>query len=914
MSKSLIKVIQHKWVIQWVGIIAFSILIWWVGPMLTVAGKAPLDLAANRFLTILLIVIIWLTYHLVSLSKSNQTDLQLMAELSVSQEDLAPSFVLDAKNKEAAELKRKFQSALRGLKEIQSDESFNQQYIYKLPWYIIIGAPGSGKTTLLSNSGINFPIKDDAGVTKIRGIGGTRNCDWLFSDEAIFIDTAGRYTTQDSDKDIDAAGWKRFLKLLKKYRPQRPVNGVLFTLSLSDMLTWSEEELGRHARILRQRVMELHEILSITIPIYLILTKCDLIAGFTEFFEDLDPEERKQVWGFTLAADQKEFIKTTPTHLEELQKRLQKKRIDRIQQERDLVQRGLIIDFPQQMELFKPLLMRFLEQTFNTGHVKPQPLLRGIYFTSGTQKGTPIDRVTSHLADAFGLNIRRLSVFSGHVKTFFISRLFTEVILPESELAGVDLGVMRRRTLLRWAVNGAVLGLMTILIILWFTSYTRNTLVLNRINGLMDHYGTLQKKASRFRIDSDNLLDRLDTIVTVKKAFPKQRWWEGFGLYQGKKLQWEIQRIYHKLLLYDLLGLIKLHIEYDLKQYIMAANNYKKIDSSKLYDLLKVYLMIGRSEKMDSAMMYDWAKLENKKIFPKDSFRRAQMQTHLDALFKLSLDAISLDQKLIIQARDVLNSNPLYFNLYTNLKRQMLKDHAHDFYLKDVIDPNGLSILTTVNGQSVHNLKIPGWYTLEGYHDVFETKGVLLIEEALKESWVLGTPAQNQKVSLGYIYRKLQDLYFADYERYWRSLLNNLKIKRAENLDQTIHITDTLAGPDTPLIPILMALNKHTGFVFPPHRNWSKLKNAQAAVPGQVLPKSARDVANKFKDISDLVTPTGNQAPPIDRVLLQLARLRDKLLLDGYDDAKDVIFQSRQIFSHLPEPLVSWLMSLLEST
>ena len=914
MSKRLIKVIQHKWVIQWVGIIAFGILIWWAGPMLNVAGKAPLDLAANRFLMILLIVIVWLTYHLLSLSKSNQTDLQLMAELSASQEDFAASLVIDGKNKEAAELKRKFQSALRGLKEIQSDDRFNQQYIYKLPWYMIIGAPGSGKTTLLSNSGINFPVKDDTGVTKIRGIGGTRNCDWLFSDEAIFIDTAGRYTTQDSDKAIDAAGWKRFLKLLKKYRPQRPVNGVLFTLSLSDMLTWSEEELSRHARILRQRVMELHEHLGITIPIYLILTKCDLIAGFTEFFEDLDPEERKQVWGFTFAADQKELIKTTSAQLEELQKRLQKKRIDRIQQERDLVRRGLIIDFPQQMELFKPLLMRFLEQTFNIGQAQAQPLLRGIYLTSGTQKGTPIDRVTSHLADAFGLNIRRLPVFSGHVKTFFISKLFTEVILPESELAGVDLGVMRRRTLLRWAVNGVILGLMTILIILWSTSYTRNTLALHRINGMMDHYEILQREASRSGIDANDLLDRLNTIVSVKKAFSKQRWWEGFGLYQGQKLQWEIQRIYHKLLLYDLLGLIKLHIESDLKQDLMTANSHKKMDSSKLYDLLKVYLMFGRPEKMDSAMMYHWAKLENKKIFPKDPVRRAQMQTHLDALFKLSLDSVPLDQGLIIQARAILNTNPLYFNLYTHLKHRMLKDHAHDFYLKDVIDPNGLSILTSVNGQSVQGLKIPGWYTIEGYHDVFKTKGVSLIETALKERWVFGTPAQNQNVSLGYIYRKLLDLYFADYERCWYSLLNNLKVKRAANLDQAIHITDTLAGPDTPLIPMLMALNKHTGFVLAPNNNWYEPKNVQAADPGQILPKSAKDIANHFKDLRALITPIGNQPPPIDQVLLQLAKLRDGLLQNGFYDAESIISQSKQKFSHLPEPLISWLMPLLEPT
>ena len=31
----------------------------------------------------------------------------------------------------------------------------------------------------------------------------------------------------------------------------------------------------------------------------LLFTKADLIAGFTEFFDDLDRERREQVWGVT---------------------------------------------------------------------------------------------------------------------------------------------------------------------------------------------------------------------------------------------------------------------------------------------------------------------------------------------------------------------------------------------------------------------------------------------------------------------------------------------------------------------------------------------------------------------------------------------------------------------------------------
>lgn len=102
-----------------------------------------------------------------------------------------------------------------------------------MPWYIIIGPPGTGKTTILRNSGLNFPLAAD-GEAAIQGIGGTRNCDWWIANEAVLIDTAGRYTTQDVNQDIDAAAWTGFLNLLKEHRRRRPVNGVLLAVSIAD--------------------------------------------------------------------------------------------------------------------------------------------------------------------------------------------------------------------------------------------------------------------------------------------------------------------------------------------------------------------------------------------------------------------------------------------------------------------------------------------------------------------------------------------------------------------------------------------------------------------------------------------------------------------------------------------------------
>ena len=92
---------------------------------------------------------------------------------------------------------------------------------------MIIGPPGCGKTTALVNSGLQFPLADQFGMKAIQGVGGTRNCDWWFTNEAVLLDTAGRYTTQDSYQEVDSAAWQGFLELLKKHRRRRPINGVL---------------------------------------------------------------------------------------------------------------------------------------------------------------------------------------------------------------------------------------------------------------------------------------------------------------------------------------------------------------------------------------------------------------------------------------------------------------------------------------------------------------------------------------------------------------------------------------------------------------------------------------------------------------------------------------------------------------
>jgi type VI secretion system protein ImpL len=143
--------------------------------------------------------------------------------------------------RESEVLARRMREALAALKK---DGGGKGDYLYSRPWYVMIGPPGAGKTTALMNSGLRFP----AGAGE-RNVGGTRNIDFLFSDEAVLLDTAGRYTSQDSDAARDRAAWVQFLDLLKTNRPLQPVNGVIVAIGVDELANADAARIEYHAAI-----------------------------------------------------------------------------------------------------------------------------------------------------------------------------------------------------------------------------------------------------------------------------------------------------------------------------------------------------------------------------------------------------------------------------------------------------------------------------------------------------------------------------------------------------------------------------------------------------------------------------------------------------------------------------------------
>lgn len=313
MLMTLLSILTSRILWSLLGVTALAAVIWIMYSLLSIADIRPLESELSRIITIVVLYLLWAQSYILPQLYNAWLNHKLMDKLnenSRNRETAEPQKRLSSEEQilagrfdEAAQILKKahFSKAGHGAKWIQR---FGTQYLYQLPWYVIIGAPGSGKTTALANSGLQFPLADHFGKTALRGIGGTRNCDWWFTNEAVLLDTAGCYTTQDSEQIQDANEWLKFVGLLRKYRRRQPINGVIITISISDLLTHSAEVSRQQAADLRQRLSELHEQLGIRFPVYVIVTKVDLLKGFRAWFTDYDKSQRDQIWGFTLPWEQ----------------------------------------------------------------------------------------------------------------------------------------------------------------------------------------------------------------------------------------------------------------------------------------------------------------------------------------------------------------------------------------------------------------------------------------------------------------------------------------------------------------------------------------------------------------------------------------------------------------------------------
>ncbi|MDS4025604.1 MAG: type VI secretion system membrane subunit TssM [Candidatus Contendobacter sp.] len=837
--KKILSILKNPWLIGITGFLAVAGLIWYLGPLIAVAGQTPLASDLGRVGTIMTVGGMYGLYQLFYYIDTLKRNRDMLADLAgqagqvgqgggpgaaaggeeAAREQKKKKEEEAASSEEISTLKQGLDEALAVLKKARlGNKTGRAQYLYQLPWYIIIGPPGSGKTTALINSGLRFPL----GAGKVRGVGGTRNCDWWFTDEAVLLDTAGRYTTQDSHEEVDRAAWRGFLDLLKKHRKRRPINGAFIAISLADLMQQSEDQRAAQALAIKQRVQELHEQFGIRFPIYVLFTKADLIAGFVEFFSELGHEQRAQVWGATLPMDDpanpRGVVEHFASEFELLERRLNDRLVARLQEERDPQRRDLIYTLPRQFASLRPVADKFLKDIFRPSRFEERVLLRGVYFTSGTQEGTPIDRLMSSLATTFGLNRQLLSTFSGKGRSYFITRLLREVVFPEAEIAGANLRVERWRAWIQRGAYAAALLVTVTAALLWLTSYARNEMYVRAVEKQRLEVNQRIQALSSDQTDPAAALALLDTARAIPGGYADRDagspWLMGFGLYQGDKLGGEARAIYQRLLLQALLPRIILRLEERLRQ---NANN-----PGYLYDTLKIYLMMDDPEHFDAKAIKSWMEQEWQTNLPRTVNReqRDHLSAHLDALLEQAplKSPIALDDGLIQSSRAVLNQVPLSQRIYERIKQtQRHTGIPPDIGLTLAAGPDAPRALERKSGQPL-NSGVPGLYTYQGYYQFFLSANTQLAGQLADESWILGAAIQvaNNPADRQRIADEVCRLYFGDYLRQWQDLLADVQFKSFDNPNAALDLLQVLSQPTSPLRTLIETVVRELALDKPP--------------------------------------------------------------------------------------------------
>ena len=863
---------MKPWVLSAIGILLLALLVWFEGPLLAFDGSEPLASSRARWILIAVLVTLplaWAGWRMLAAQRRND---RLAAGVALAAEAAPGAAASEASRVEAQLLGERMRAALAVLRKANPGWKMRGQYLYRLPWYMFVGAPGSGKTTALTHSGLRFPLAETLGAGAIGGIGGTRNCDWWFTDEAVLLDTAGRYTTQDSDADTDRAAWTAFLDLLKKHRRRRPLNGVIVAVGVADLLQQGEEARLAQARAIRARIQELHERLGQACPVYVIVTKSDLLAGFAEFFEPFGREERAQVWGmsFALPADgsPRAALAGFPAEFDALEAQLQARVLERMQQERDLQRRALLYGFPQQFAGLREVLGRFLDNVFAPNSFEQPALLRGVYFTSGTQEGSPIDRVMAAMAARFGLGRKALPAGGGGGRSYFITRLLREVIFQEAGLGGLHRDAERRRRLLEWGALAAA-GLLALLLAAGLcVSYQRNAHLVEQSAVAVARLETLAA-ATPNQGSVLGVLPLLDAARALPAGYGSREQgvslFSRFGLYQGDKLGDGAIVAYRRLLRTTLLPRIVANLEDALRRG--DANN-----QDFLYETLRVYLMLGERRHFDAASVQAWVEFDWRRALPDaNEAQRQALLEHAAALLEDGdeADPVALDAALVAQARLTLAGMPLPQRIYNRLKRQVAATRLPEFSVNGALGRDGSSLFARSSGAPLSR-GVGGMFSLAGYRKVLEQSWQSVAEVA-RDNWVLDRQEAPGAAGVDALRTQVLQLYFADYIGQWDGFLADLKLAPLNSLDQAARVSAALAGADAPLRSLLQAAARETMLA------GVERKGAQGAVDKLVRDKvdaARRELESAFGGANTAAQPVAQAAQnPVDQHFAALHRL-----------------------------------------
>ena len=939
------------------GLLALIGAVFFMGPMISIEGYRPLDSLVVRLVIIAILLVGLSVFYAFRWVRRRFAARSLAKEMSRSSG--GDGDVLSKRMKEA-------------LDTLQKARGTKGDYLYAIPWYLIIGPPGAGKTTALLNSGLKFPLSQTGDRAMIEGTGGTRYCDWWFTDKAVLIDTAGRYTTQDSaaeplpfedtsrgdanaqeepadgtskdaPENLDKTSWLAFLDILRAKRPRQPINGVIVAVSLHDLMQLTDREKALHADAIRSRLIELYEHLGVVFPVYVMFTKTDLLAGFDAFFSDLRESDRRMVWGATFKAERGEnTVGQVGLEYDALVERLSELVPDRLQAEPNPSRRAAIFGFPAQMTAIKGEVNGFLHRIFEPTRYQVEAVLRGFYFTSGTQEGTAIDRLIGASARATGSDAQGSRVsgqMSGKGRSYFLHDLLDKVIFGEAGWVSVNRKVARRMAIMRTATYGAIAAVAVLTLTLWGVSYAENARLLSRNEEAIDTYRIAAVPIlAETEISDANLSRVLQLLLHPLRHLPigydgrnaGVPLTEGFGLSQRGRVLSAAEEAYRRALERTLRPRLILRMEEQIEARID--------DPAFVYEALKVYLMLGGDPraKAEDDLIVSWMRRDwEQNLYPGPQNRQGRdgLEGHLRAMLELDdgeTPLVSLNAPMIEDAQRTLARMTVADRAFALLKSEAIAMGLPAWRLIEQAGPDTNLVFETRNATDIASVGVSSLFTYEGFHRGFMSKLGGIAERIEAEQWVLGDAGAQVAVTAQYdtLIPDVVRLYELNFIEAWEDMLGEIALRPMTG-DQRYTALRALSSPTSPLEQFLLSLREETTLTRDPPpemllaeaTDGDRAEVIDAAAPAlfdpgrrqrlQELGEPGARVESHFFRLQELVDPS-KETTVADELVAQLANIYDSLVTIANSPTRaeregealaEAITDLRTASTRLPDPI-----------
>ena len=758
---------------------------------------------------VLVVVIVFLVRWLRARMKAAAIERELLKQTPADDPERRPEIVaLRADMARAVGALKRGQSGLRG----------GRAALYRLPWYVIVGPSAAGKTTALERSGLSF-VSSAAGAPKIRGTAGTRNCDWWLSQEAILLDTAGRFATEDDDH----AEWMAFLDSLRRLRPDRPLDGLMVAVSVPDILSASDGEREQLARKLRDRLDEVLHRLEVVLPIYLVLTKADLVAGFVEFWSDLAKPQRSQVWGASFNVGDprlEEPAHAIEAELDDLAAALHARVLQRLPQERSPDRRARIMQFPLEFRALRAPLGQFVEALCRPGEDAERPLFRGFYLTSGTQVGRPIDRVLSSMRRAFDFrgDLSAGPLPEGAAQSYFLADVFRSVILPDRNLAIRSGAGTRRRSLRELKAALVAIGITAFVLIPAIVSYVHNAQLTRDVDRATARLSGAGEGSVPGTTEDplEGVLDTLDQLDDEATGFGIPGW---FGPRAARELRSPVREAYVGRMHSTLRLRVAPELEAQLSRIALATTLTDSINAPQdhtprraAYEAVKLYATLADpSGHVDPkwtpeqlARLWRQTSGSGANVVPEDRLRRHALN-YLTALEDEANAGMRWPPRPLRDVRKRLKGTGLeaaQLPYHWALRRAYGQDGV---MATDIADSESLKYLTFPYGTAL----LEGVYTAKGWLKIRDALDAPLPPDATIEPWVLDDSSvpTDEAATRAQIRRQ----YYDEYSSAWMDVPSNSG-SRKSLLDRCVVVSPTSTSTPSAVKDELMALKGPKGF------------------------------------------------------------------------------------------------------